>query len=169
MASCLAFIRMIGASTAVVVLFAGSSAAAAQTRAAPGTICPDPGHPCPDFRPHDLSFVLPTDTVARAEDRSAPFYAILLQSGPKCSISERSRVTVQALFPDRKVFSNRFECNDDAENNVHYVGADARFAFLAVYAGDSLPEGNALLASVVAAGKFKGANLRQLRVVRVRP
>ena len=52
---------------------------------------------------------------------------------------------------------------------MQYAGADARFAFLAVYAGDSLTEGNALLASVVAAGKFKGANLRQLTVVRIRP
>jgi hypothetical protein len=112
---------------------------------------------------------LPTDSVARDEDRSAPFYAILLQSGPKCSISERSRVAAQAVFPDRKVFSNRFECAGDAENNVRYTGADERFAFLAVYAGDSLSEGNALLTSVAAAGKFKGANLRQLRVVRVRP
>lgn len=155
-------------SFACVALLLASAAAVHQQRVA-GAVCPDPANPCPGFRPHDLSFVLPTDSVARAEDRSASFYAVMLQTGKKCSIGEPTRAAAQRLFPTRKVFSNRFECDDDVENNVQYAGADGRFAFLAVYAGATQAEGKAALASIVAGGRFKGANLRQLRAVRVRP
>ncbi|HEX8904263.1 MAG TPA: hypothetical protein VF771_05435 [Longimicrobiaceae bacterium] len=70
------------------VLLAG--AAHAQRRV--GQVCPDPAHPCPGrFRPHELSFVLPRDSTARDEFRSEAFYAVILRSGPNCSIPERDR------------------------------------------------------------------------------
>ncbi|HEX2190737.1 MAG TPA: hypothetical protein VHG51_17645 [Longimicrobiaceae bacterium] len=135
----------------------------------PGRVCPDPARPCPGFRPHDLSFVLPRDGVARAEARSRPFYAVLLRSARRCGIPERERLAVQAEFPGRKVFATRFECGGDPENDVTYAGVDARYGFLAVYAGESRAQADSVLARVRAAGRFPGANLRRMQAVRVYP
>ena len=136
---------------------------------AAGRVCPDPARPCPGFGSHDLSFSLPAGGAARAEDRSAPFYAVVLRSGPRCSVGERERRAAQALFPRRKVFATRFECEGDAENNVTYTGVDARYGFLAVYAGGTRAQADTALARVRATGRFPGANLRRMRVVRVHP
>lgn len=54
------------------VLEAALVLAAFQGTGAPGSPCPDPARPCPGFRPHDLSFVLPRDGAARAESAAAP-------------------------------------------------------------------------------------------------
>jgi hypothetical protein len=131
----------------------------------PGTLCPDPAHPCAGFRAHDLSFVLPHDGAARAEVRSDRFYAVILRSGPKCSIPESARVAAQGRFPRRKVFSQRFECDGDIENNVTYTGVTPGRAFLAVYAGVTRSQADATLAAVVRTHRFAGANLRRMQVV----
>jgi hypothetical protein len=131
----------------------------------PGRVCPDPAHPCAGFRAHDLSFVLPRGGVARAEARSDSFYAVILRSAPRCSIPERDRVAAQRLFPARKVFSQRFECDDDEENNVSYTGVNASRAFLAVHAGATRREAAATLSAVARTGRFPGANLRRMQVV----
>jgi hypothetical protein len=131
----------------------------------PGRVCPDPAHPCAGFRLHDLSFVLPAGGVARAEARSDSFYAVILRSAPRCSIPERDRAAAQARFPGRKVFSQRFECDDDIENNVSYSGVNASRAFLAVYAGSTRQQATATLAAVTRTGRFPGANLRRMQVV----
>jgi len=130
-----------------------------------GRVCPDPARPCAGFKPHDLSFVLPRNGAARADARSDGFYAVILRSGPRCSIPEAGRTTAQALFPGRKVFSQRFECDDDVENNVSYTNVAADRAFLAVYAGATRQQASATLAQVTRTGRFPGANLRQMRVV----
>ncbi|MFL5540556.1 MAG: hypothetical protein ACJ8J0_16315 [Longimicrobiaceae bacterium] len=130
-----------------------------------GSLCPDPAHPCSGFRAHDLSFVLPRGGVARAEARSNTFYAVILRSGARCSIPERDRVSAQRLFPARKVFSQRFECDDDVENNVSYTAVNPSRAFLAVYAGLTRSQANATLAAVTRTGRFPGANLRRMQVV----
>ena len=98
-------------------------------------VCPDPAKPCPGFRPHDLSFPLPSDGVARAEVRSAPFFAVILVSGAPCRFTERERAEAQALFPQAKVFNARFGCDGDVENNVSYSGVDPKAGFLAVHGG----------------------------------
>ncbi|HEV7588551.1 MAG TPA: hypothetical protein VGO40_10585 [Longimicrobium sp.] len=130
-----------------------------------GRVCPNPAHPCAGFRAHDLSFVLPTDGVARAEARSDSLYAVILRSAPRCSIPERDRVAAQRLFPGRKVFSQRFECDDDIENNVSYTGVNPSRAFLAVYAGATRPQADATLAAVARTHRFPGANVRRMQVV----
>ena len=135
----------------------------------PGRVCPDPAHPCRGFRAHDLSFVLPPGGVARAEARSDSFYAVILRSAPRCSIPERDRVAAQARFPALKVFSQRFECDDDVENNVSYTGVSATHAFLAVYAGSTRTQASAALAGVTRTGRFPGANLRRMQVVYAYP
>jgi hypothetical protein len=132
-------------------------------------ICPEPEHPCAGFRPHDLSFVLPRGGTARAEARSDGFYAVILRSGPACSIPEAQRAAAQALFPGRKVFSHRFECDGDVENNVSYTNIAPGTAFLAVYAGATRQQASATLARVARTGRFPGANLRQMRVVYTYP
>src|SRR4051812_46399439 len=131
----------------------------------PGRVCPDPAHPCAGFRAHDLSFVLPTGGVARAEARSDSFYAVILRSAPRCSIPERDRVAAQRLFPARKVFSQRFECDDDVENNVSSPGVTPPRPFLAAPAGPPRSQGEAPLAAVNRPRRFPGANLRRMQVV----
>ena len=153
---------------ALAVTLAGT--AHAQRR--PGTLCPDPAHPCGEFKPHELPFVLPRDSVARDEFRSDAFYAVILRSAPKCSIRERDRVAAQALFPGRKVFSQRFECDfeqdsDDAESNITYTNVAANTGFLGVYAGATREQALRVLAA--ARRRFPGANLRRMQVVLVYP
>lgn len=155
--------------TLCLALALAASPAAGQAGQAPGPVCPVPARPCPGFRSHDLPFVLPAAGAARAEDRSQPFYAVILRTTPRCAIGERERLAAQALFPGRKVFATRFECDGDAENNVTYTGVDARYGFLAVYAGERRAQADSALARVRATGRFPGANLRRMQVVRVHP
>jgi hypothetical protein len=137
----------------------------ADVQAQVGRVCPDPARPCSGFRAHDLSFVLPPGGTARAEARSVEFYAVILRSGPRCSIPERQRAAAQRLFPGRKVFSQRFECDDDVENNVSYSRVSPSLAFLAVYAGSTRRQANATLAAVARTGRYPDANLRRMQVV----
>lgn len=151
---------------ACAALLAGASAEAAQRA---GRVCPDPARPCAGFAAHDLSFALPADGVARAEVRSDSFYAVILRSGPRCSIAESERRAAQAAFPRAKVFSQRFECDDDVENNVTYTNVAPRVAFIAVYAGSRPEQARAQLMRVRATGRFPGAYLRRMRVVYAYP
>ena len=132
-----------------------------------GQVCPDPAHPCAGFRPHDLSFVTQSNGVARAEEKSEWFYAVLLRSAPACSITESQRLVTQAAFPRRKVFSSRFQCDDDVENNVRYEGTNESVTFLAVYAGRTLPTARAFVNESRMSRRYPGANIRRMRVVRV--
>jgi hypothetical protein len=134
-----------------------------------GTVCPDPRRPCPGFREHDLSFVLPTDAVARAEAESEEFFAVLLRSGGECSISEEQRSAAQADFPEHKVFAHRFGCDGDVENNVTYSGANPEMAFLGVFAGRTRPAADSMLAEIRQAARYTDANIRRMRVRFVHP
>lgn len=148
----------------LLLALSGSAAGPAQT---PGRVYSDPARPCPGTKPHDVCFARPTDGVARDEFRSAPFYAVILRTAAPCTISERERLAVQALFPRRKVFSLRFECDDDIENNVTYTNVNPRYGFMAVYASTSRERAAAFLRRVQASGRFPGANLRRMQAVLV--
>lgn len=139
----------------------GISSAMAQ-----GKIQPDPAKPCgnPNFKPHELCFETPQDGVARAEFLSEEFYAIILKTAARCSIPETDRAGVQLLFPHHKVFSPRFQCDDDVEENITYTNVNEAYGFLAVYAGRTLKEAKTHLLKVKATGKFPGANIRKMRV-----
>jgi hypothetical protein len=91
--------------------------------------CPDPASPCAGFREHDLSFTRETGGTARAEERSAPFFAVILVSAKACSIPQKERSRIQKIFQKRKVFSSRFEC--DVESNVQCTNT-REAAFVAV-------------------------------------
>ena len=132
------------------------------------SLCPDPARPCGSFKPYELPFRLPPSRLARAEVRSAAFYAIILRTADRCAIPESDRLAAQALFPRQKVFVSRFQC--DAEDNVTYTTIDAdRHSILAVYAGATRSEASALLARVRRAGRFADAYLRRMQVVFVFP
>lgn len=143
-----------------------SAAAFADTQ---GKVHAEPSASCEGFKPHHLCFDMPTDGVARAEYFSVPFYAIILKTAERCSISEKERLEVQGLFPGNKVFFESFQCDDDVEEAIRYTNVNAKFSFLAVHAGATLKEANKRLAEVKAGGKFPGANVRKMQAVFVFP
>src|ERR1051325_6288773 len=114
--------------------------------AAAQSICPDPNHPCGTFKAYELPFRIAPSRVARAEDQSELFYAIILKSAPACSIAGDEGTAAQSLFPAKKVFVSRFECGE--EDNVTYTTSDKKFGILAVYAGKTMKEAEALVAVV---------------------
>ncbi len=132
-------------------------------------ICADPNKPCGSFKPHELPFkVPPSQALARAEDRSAEFYAIILKSAKPCSISEVERQSTQTLFPRNKVFLSRFEC--EPEDNITYSTIDhTKHAILAVYAGATKRAAATFLSHVRRTGRFPDAYVRKMAVALVHP
>jgi hypothetical protein len=130
-----------------------------------GKVQPDPTQACGNvmFKPHELCFETPKDEVARAEFLSEEFYAVILKTAAPCSIPEADRAEVQKLFPRRKVFSSRFGCDDDVEENISYTNVNQDYGFVAVYAGRTLKEAKALLLELEAMARFPGANIRKMR------
>jgi len=149
---------------AVLLAMALPTAASAQ-----GAVHPDPARPHAGFKPHQLSFETPADGVARAEFRSAPFFAVILKSTSPCGVTEPERLAAQALFPANKVFASRFGCESEPEENVTYTNVRPNFGFLAVYAGATAREAETFLAKVKATGRFPAANVRQMQAVLVYP
>ena len=131
-----------------------------------GRIQPDPAKSCghTTFKPHELCFETPKDDVARAELLSEEFYGIILKTAARCSIPEAERAAVQKQFPRLKVFSTRFQCDDDVEENISYTNVNEAYGFIAVYAGRTLKEARARLLEVKATARFPGANIRKMQV-----
>jgi hypothetical protein len=139
-----------------------------------GKVCPDPAKPCrttPDFLRNELSFSIAKKfEFDRGEDRSQPFYGVILRSDKLCSIKEEERLKVQALFPGRKVFVHQLYCyegsNDPANlaEKVTYTNVNRQVGFIAVYAGETEEEARKFLAEVKA-GPFKDATLRRMQAV----
>ena len=136
---------------------------------AQGAIYPDPGKAPAGFKPHELAFETPKDGLARSEYRSAPFYAVILKTAARCSVSEKERREVQSIFPKNKVFATRFECDGEAEQSTTYTNVNAKFGFIAVYAGETQPQAEDFLERIRSSGLFAGANLRRMQAVRVYP
>lgn len=60
-----------------------------QTVLTQGKVCPDPNRPCDGFKPNELSFAIKQPfQFDRGRDKSQPFYAVILKSGPLCSIDD---------------------------------------------------------------------------------
>ena len=94
---------------------------------------------------------------------------MILKTAQPCTIAEEERLEAQRLFAQAKVFSMRFQCDDNVEENLSYTNVNDKFAFLAVYAGATLKEANARLAEARAAGRFPGANVRRMQARLVYP
>ena len=121
------------------------------------------------FKPHELSFSLPTDGLARAEFRSEEFYAVILKSAKRCTLKEQDRFKIQKLFANNKVFMDRFNCDDDVEENITYSNVNPDFSFIAVYAGDEKASANAFFEQEKLGQKFPGANIRRMQAILVFP
>ena len=153
----------------IVVAFFTVALAGAAWADTEGRVQPDPAVVCENVKPHELCFAKPRDGVARAEYLSEPFYAILLKTAARCSVTEAERLAVQALFPRSKVFSTRFYCEEDIEENISYTNIDEKFGFLAVYAGTTMASAKTMLGHVSATGRFPGANIRKMQAKLVYP
>lgn len=130
-------------------------------------ICHDPAKPCGTSKPYELPFRIPSSSLARTDDRSANFYAIILKTAARCSIADNERVSAQALFPRNKVFLSRFEC--DAEDIISYSPIEDKYSILAIYAGNTRREADRFLTQVRRSSRFPDAYIKKLRVVRVHP
>lgn len=144
------------------------------TQALAQAICPNPARAspqCVSFNPYDLPFIPPplSKGVATTDEaRSDFFFAVILKTRARCGITEAERRTVQPLFPNRKVFLARFQC--DAESPFNYSNFDSdRLTFMAVYGGRSLGEANSFLRQVRANPRFGDAYVRRMQVVLVYP
>lgn len=135
----------------------------------PGRIIEDPKAPTPGFKPYELAFATPTDGVARAEFRSEPFYAVILETFPPCFDTEAARLRVQAMFPANKVFATRFGCQDGGEERINYTNVSPNWGFMAVYAGTSPAQAERVLELVKKEGRFRQPNLRQMQAILVYP
>ena len=152
----------------VLTCAAGAAAQRARRPQQKGTVCGDPTLPCRTgelkFEPYDLPFRLPARAVIW---ESETFYAVILKSikasEEDCQkfVPEDERLAAQALFPHNKVFTDR-GCGEPGE--TFYAGAQSGAHFMAVYAGRTRAEANAMLARVKATGKFAGANLRRMSI-----
>ena len=151
---------------AITLSLAGIASAHAQ-----GTVEPNPAKACSDsnFKSHELCFKTPGDGVARAETLSESFYAVILKTAERCTITEGERLEAQKRFPQSKVFSMRFFCDDNIEENISYTNVNDKFGFLAVFAGRTSKEAKARLAEVKATGLFPGANIRKMQARLVYP
>ena len=151
-----------------VIFFSLAGIASADTV---GKVQPDPTKSCSEtsFKPHELCFETPKDEIARAEYLSETFYAVLLKTSERCTIPETERLQTQQLFPRAKVFSMRFYCDENIEENISYTNVNDKFGFLAVYAGRTMKEAKATLEKVKATGKFQDANIRKMQAKFVFP
>lgn len=133
-------------------------------------ICPDPANPCrsQNAKPYELTFAIPNSGLARAEDKSEGFYAIVLKSAKPCSIEETERLSAQELFPRNKVFVSRFECGPEDAVTYHPIDS-TKFSVMAVYAGRTRRDASNFLASVRKTGRFADSYIKLMRVVLVHP
>jgi len=149
------------------ICFSFSMATSGQTKDQLGIVCGDPTARCrnrENFQPYELPFETGKNPVIV---QSKPFYAVMLKSvrlnatRSDCdkAIPESDRVEAQAVFSHNMVFVMR--CWDSGQNS--YTNVTDGVSFMAVYAGQTLPQANAFLKKVLATGKFNGATMRRMR------
>jgi hypothetical protein len=163
-------LRTATAWTLLVAVTLIASSSFAQTRRKPAkrpAVCGNPNVSCGGevtFQPNELPFRIPKNAVIYDTDL---FYAVILRSVPSpeenCDnfIPEPERLAAQGLFTNNKVFSSR--CAEPGQ--VSYSNTNSKAQFMAVYAGMTMADANAMLTKVKATGKFPGANIRRMRAV----
>ena len=166
----ISLLRQIAISLAAALVLIAVSPASAQTRRKPAkrpAVCGNPNVTCGTefpFQPYELRFAIPKKAVIYDTDL---FYAVILRSVPSqeesCDnfIPEPDRLAAQTLFTQNKVFTSR--CAEPGQ--VSYTNTSSKAQFMAVYAGMTMADANAMLAKVKATGKFPGANIRRMRAV----
>jgi hypothetical protein len=153
------------------------NASPAPARQVANAVCPDPAKPChhknKKFDDWELSFKLPAKLVPNKTYSSAPFYALILKEygyvedcdGSEFVIAEEEeRKALQRTQPTRKVFVD-YQCPNMAAVGYDFEGrADSEKVlisnFLAIYAGQTKAEANALLAELK--GKYPKAVIKRM-------
>jgi hypothetical protein len=151
--------------TGALIMFALIFTASADAQKRRAEVCGDPTVRClgtNEFQPYDLPFRLPPKAVIYETEL---FYAIILQSNNaktncEAHVSEDERLEAQSLFPHNKVFADR--CPEPG--TLFYSNTNTDYRFMAVYAGRTRAEAQAMLARVKATGKYPSANLRRIYV-----
>ena len=117
-------------------------------------------------KPYELPFAIPpSKALARAEDRSVEFYAVILKTAERCSIPDQERVSAQVFFPRNKVFLDRFDCGP--EDDITYSNLDSKYSILAVYGGATKRQALTILARARKTGRFSDAYLKKMQVILV--
>ena len=146
----------------------------ALSRIPAGTVYGEPYAKAPDgFKPHELPFEIKPNEVARAEDVSAEFWAVVLRTDAPCTILEDERAELQTYFQQNRVFMTRFGCDDEfgADEFVTYNGVEPDQAFLAIYAGTRREHADWLMGLSMLQSRYGAESMRvtQLRAVMVYP
>jgi len=140
----------------------------AQKRTVVGKVCGDPTAVCKtreSFQPYELPFDHGKNlTIVQSQQ----FYAVILKSvqlnaersNCETAIPESDRTKTQALFPRNTVFVMR--CWESGQTS--YTNVSDGVSFMAVYAGQTQKEANAMLRKAKAAGRFNDAVVRRMRV-----
>ena len=154
-----------------------AEASATPARQAANAVCPDPAKPChhksKTFDDWELSFRMPAKIVPNKTYSSAPFYALILKEygyvedcdgGEFVIAQEEERKQLQRTQPGRKVFVDH-DCPNMAAVGYDFPGrADSEKVlisnFLAIYAGQSKAEADALLAELKA--KYPKAVIKRM-------
>ena len=161
----------------ILILLAISFSLPAKEIQTGGKVCFNPAQTCSNeayqFQPHELSFPLPKTLEWQSGHYSADFYAVILRSmkaseshdpmsDAPCTgfVEESERLTVQAKFPDHKVFTSRNGC----PSMVYYSNVNDKYNFIAVYAGANKAEATKIVAAAKQAG-FTDASLRKMQVI----
>ena len=151
---------------AAVIAIAPPAAIAQQRGRA--VVCGDPTVRCRtgqiEFPPYNIPFQIPRRAVIWETES---FFAVILKSMrvkdefDECErfIPESERLEAQSLFPRHKVFTSR--CMEPGD--LYYTNTDPKQRFMAVFAGRTRAQANAMLEKVKATGKYPGANLRRMR------
>jgi len=129
-------------------------------------VCPEPARPCrtkhKEFGEWELSFGLPARIRPNVTYKSAPFYAIILQTYSEgCDELdvnphvEPERLRIQKMYPTRKVFAEYSCANMDATNydfaGKRKANGDTLYMdYIAVYAGETAGVADTLLKEVKA-------------------
>ncbi len=146
-------------------------------RQATNEVCPDPAKPChhigKKFDDWELSFKLPAKLIPNKTYNSAPFYALILKEfgyvedcdgGEFVIAEEDERKQLQKAQPTRKVFVD-YQCPNMAAVGYDFPGrADSEKVlisnFLAIYAGRTQAEADALLTQLKA--KYPKAVIKRM-------
>lgn len=144
----------------------------ATTRIPAGTIYGAPyGNSPVGFKDHELPFRIMAGEIAKPEDRSEEFWAVVLRSAAPCSISEDERVELQTYFQQHRVFMNRFGCDDEfgSDEFMSYAGLDTERAFLAIYGGRERRHAEWLMAIPMLQARYPDLAVVKMQAVMVYP
>jgi hypothetical protein len=145
-------------------------------RQAANAVCPDPAKPCHHkskrFDDWELSFKLPDKLTPNKTFKSAPFYALILKEydevedcdgGDHIIAEVEEGKQLQKLYRGRKVFVSH-DCPNLSAVDYEFPGRrDSEHPisnFLAIYAGDTKAEADALLAELK--GKYPKAVVKHM-------